>query len=117
MTSVIGDSAQHKLDAEGIDPLLFTGVNDSNLHRISSLYKVQLALRGDQLVISGKLSAVEDAIPLLEHLLELARLRKSFTAGDIPRLAEDLLANEGAPQNSVMNGRICLLYTSPSPRD
>ena len=63
MTSVIGDSAQHKLDAEGIDPLLFTGVNDSNLHRISSLYKVQLALRGDHLVISGKLSAVEDAIP------------------------------------------------------
>ena len=108
MTSVIGDSAQHKLDAEGIDPLLFTGVNDSNLHRISSLYKVQLALRGDQLVISGKLSAVEDAIPLLEHLLELARLRKSFTAGDIPRLAEDLLANEGAPQDSVRNGRIAL---------
>ena len=108
MTSVIGDSAQHKLDAEGIDPLLFTGVNDSNLHRISSLYKVQLALRGDQLVISGKLSAVEDAIPLLEHLLELARLRKSFTAGDIPRLAEDLLANEVAPQDSVRNGRIAL---------
>lgn len=105
MTSVIGDSAQHKLDAEGIDPLLFTGVNDSNLHRISSLFKVQLALRGDQLVISGKLSAVEDAIPLLEHLLELARLRKSFTAGDIPRLAEDLLANGVASQDSVMNER------------
>ena len=113
MTSVIGDSAQHKLDAEGIDPLLFTGVNDSNLHRISSLYKVQLALRGDHLVISGKLSAVEDAIPLLEHLLELARLRKSFTAGDIPRLAEDLLANEdeGLTSVSVMNGRIALTGT------
>ena len=104
MTSVIGESVQHKLDVEGMDPLLFTGVNDSNLHRISSLYKVRLTLRGDQLLVSGSLSQVEDTIPLLEHLIELSRLRKSFTAEDIPRLAQDLLMSEQGPLVSVDHG-------------
>lgn len=102
-TSVIGESVKHKLDAEGIDPLLFTGVNDSNLHRISSLFKVKLTLRGDQVVVSGKLSEVEDAIPLLEHLIELSRLRKSFSSEDIPRLVQELSTNENDPINSIEN--------------
>ncbi len=103
MTSVIGESVKHKLDAEGIDSLLFAGVNDSNLHRISSLFKIRLTLRGDQVIVSGKLSEVEDAIPLLEHLIEMARLRETFTSEDIPRLAQDLSTSETDPRISVEN--------------
>ena len=103
MTSVIGESVKHKLDAEGIDPLLFTGVNDSNLHRISSLFKIRLALRADQVIVSGKLSEVEDAIPFLEHLIELARLRESFSSEDIPQLAQDFSTSKNHPIDSGEN--------------
>jgi phosphate starvation-inducible PhoH-like protein len=84
---------QHRLDAEGVDPLLLTGANDANMREVAALYDIRLVLRGDHLILSGELMAVEKAAPLVQHLIEMSRLRTPFDRNDIARLAEGLAAH------------------------
>lgn len=79
---------EHRLDAEGVDPLMLAGVNDRNVHEISRLFEVRVVLRGDHVILSGGLSAVERAIPVVQHIIELARLRTPFDTPDIARFAD-----------------------------
>ena len=53
VTSGSGSMVEHRLDAEGVDPLLLTGANDVNMREVASLYDVRLVLRGDHLILSG----------------------------------------------------------------
>ena len=86
-------AVEHRLDAEGVDPLLLTGANDLNLREVAGLYDIRLVLRGDHVILSGELSAVEKAAPLVQHLIELSRLRAPFDRNDIARFAEGLASN------------------------
>ncbi len=88
---------EHKLDAEGVDPLLLAGVNDRNLQELHQLFSVRVVLRSDRLLVSGSLEAVERAVPVIQHLIELARLRAPFDVHDIARFAEsfDVLGHGG----------------------
>ncbi|MDT8339979.1 MAG: PhoH family protein [Longimicrobiales bacterium] len=79
---------EHRLDAEGVDPLLLAGVNDHHLQELHRLFGVRVILRGDRVVLSGPLEAVERSAPVVQHLIELARLRAPFDAHDIQRFAE-----------------------------
>ena len=90
-----GQSAtvEHRIDAEGVDPLLLTGANDANLREVTALYDIRLVLRGDHVVLSGALAPVEKAAPLVRHLIELSRLRTPFDSNDIARFAEGLEAH------------------------
>jgi phosphate starvation-inducible PhoH-like protein len=88
---------EHRLDAEGVDPLLLTGVNDRNLQELHQLFGIRVILRGDRVILSGPLSAVEQAVPVVQHIIELARLRAPFDSNDINRFAEsfDALGHSG----------------------
>jgi phosphate starvation-inducible PhoH-like protein len=79
---------EHRLDAEGVDPLLLTGVNDANLQEVARLFGVRVVLRGDHLLLSGELEAVERAVNVADHMIELAKLRAPFDTNDIARFAE-----------------------------
>ena len=81
---------EHRLDAEGVDPLLLTGANDANMREVASLFDVRLVRRGDHLILYGELAAVEKAVPLVQYLIELSRLRTPFDRSDIARFAEGL---------------------------
>ena len=88
---------EHRLDAEGVDPLMLAGVNDRNLQEIARLFAVRTILRGDHVILSGGLSAVERSVPVLQHMIELARLRAPFDVSDIARFADgiDALGADG----------------------
>lgn len=88
---------EHRLDAEGADPLMLAGVNDRNIQELARLFGVRAVLRGDHLILSGELAAVERAVPVVQHIIELARLRAPFDVPDIARFAEgmDSLGPEG----------------------
>lgn len=92
MTAVQGTVVEHRLDAEGVDPLLLAGVNDSNIQEVAGLFDIRLILRGDTVILSGELAAIARATPLVQHLLELSRLRVPFETNDIARFAEGLAA-------------------------
>ncbi|MEX2295190.1 MAG: PhoH family protein [Gemmatimonadota bacterium] len=80
---------EHRLDAEGADHLLLAGVNDSNLQELARLFEIRVVLRGDQLLLSGEVDRMERAVPVIQHLIELARLRAPFDTGDVARIAEE----------------------------
>jgi hypothetical protein len=42
---------------------------------VSRLFGVRTVLRGDHVILSGALAAVERSVPVLQHMIELARLR------------------------------------------
>ena len=90
MTAVQGTVVEHRLDAEGVDPLLLAGVNDANIQEVAGLFGIRLVLRGDDVILSGDPEAIERATPLVQHLLELSRLRVPFQTNDIARFAEGL---------------------------
>lgn len=93
-----GDTiVEHRLDTEGADPLMLAGVNDRNIHEVSRLFDIRVVLRGDHLVLSGELPNVERAAPVVQHMIELSRLRAPFDTPDIARFAEgvDALGADG----------------------
>ncbi|MDH3272855.1 MAG: PhoH family protein [Gemmatimonadota bacterium] len=93
-----GDTiVEHRLDTEGADPLMLAGVNDRNFHEVSRLFGVRVVMRGNHLVLSGELPTVERAAPVVQHMIELSRLRAPFDTPDIARFAEgvDALGADG----------------------
>jgi phosphate starvation-inducible PhoH-like protein len=88
MTNADATIVEHRLDAEGVDPLLLAGVNDRNLQELHGLYGIRVVLRGDRVILSGPLDSVERSVPVIQHLIELARLRAPFDSHDIERFAE-----------------------------
>ncbi len=90
---------EHRLDAEGADPLLLAGVGDANMLELARTFGIRVVLRGDQLILSGELERLEEAVPVTQHLIELARLRAPFDATDVSRMAEEFRrrGGEGPP--------------------
>jgi phosphate starvation-inducible PhoH-like protein len=88
---------EHRLDADGVDPLMLAGVNDRNMQELTRLFGIRIVMRGDHLVLSGGLSSVERSVPVVQHMIELARLRAPFDVPDIGRFADgvDALGPDG----------------------
>lgn len=88
---------EHRLDVEGADHLLLAGVNDANIQELAKLFGIRVVLRGDQIILSGEIEGIERAVPVVQHLVELARLRAPFDTGDVSRLAEEFERRGGPP--------------------
>ena len=82
----MSDDIQHRLSTEGADPLLLTGVNDANLIELQRATGVRATLRGDTLLLGGSLEQVERANPVVQGMLELARMGETVTPEDVSRL-------------------------------
>jgi phosphate starvation-inducible PhoH-like protein len=82
-------TTQHRISAEGADPLLFAGVNDANLQELQRSLGVRITFRGDAVTVSGTGEQVERALPIVQGLLDLARMGESVTPDDVYRLAAD----------------------------
>ncbi|MGI9628462.1 MAG: PhoH family protein [Longimicrobiales bacterium] len=86
---------EHRVNAEGADQLLLAGVGDVNFKELVKLFDVQVVLRGDFVRLVGVVENVEAAARVVEHMVELSRLRKPFQATDLARFAASLEVREG----------------------
>jgi phosphate starvation-inducible PhoH-like protein len=69
--------------------LTLAGVNDENLVELSKQSGAKIALRGDQLTISGSQDAVNRAAPIARRMIETARQQMELTADDVLRMSID----------------------------
>ncbi len=76
---------QQRIPAAGADPLLLAGVNDGHLKSLARLADCRVILRGDQLILSGAVEAVERCAPVARRMIRLARLRRPFDGADVER--------------------------------
>jgi len=101
----MADDIQTRMSAEGADPLLFAGVNDSNLLELQRTLGVRVSFRGEAVTLSGSSEQVERAAPVVQGLLDLARMGEPVTPDDVYRLAAEP-TSELPPQTS--DGKIVL---------
>jgi phosphate starvation-inducible PhoH-like protein len=76
----------HRVSAEGADLLALAGVNDHNLIELGRGTGAQVTLRGDQLILTGPLEAVEQATRLAAALVDRARAGEPVTPDEVERL-------------------------------
>ncbi len=85
----MADEMTHRLSTEGADPLLLTGVNDATLVEVQRQLDVRVSYRGDALALSGTADHVERATPVVQGLIDLARMGEPVTADDVSRLVSE----------------------------
>jgi phosphate starvation-inducible PhoH-like protein len=79
----------HRVSAEGADLMSLAGVNDHNLIALGRGTGAQVTLRGDQLLLTGPLEAVEQATRLAQALVDRARTGDPVTPDDVERLVAE----------------------------
>jgi phosphate starvation-inducible PhoH-like protein len=102
----VADDVAHRLSAEGADPLILAGVNDTNLHELQRALGVRVSLRGDTLTLGGTSEQIERATPVVQGLIDLARMGEPIAPEDVFRIASEGPAAEPLPPPT--EGRIIL---------
>jgi phosphate starvation-inducible PhoH-like protein len=115
------DEINHRLSTEGADPLLLAGVNDSNLAELQRALGVRVSLRGDTLTLGGTAEQIERATPVVQGLIDLARMGEPVSADDVIRFAAEGPSAEavaGGEQKIVLPGlRRVIAPKTPGQRD
>jgi phosphate starvation-inducible protein PhoH and related proteins len=106
MTDVQTGTVQHRLSAEGVDPLLLAGVNDAHLMELARVCGCRVVLRDDYLLLSGTLEEIERVLPVAQHMIDLATAGTTFSSDDIGRFAESVQSAGGALSRLAEGGRI-----------
>jgi phosphate starvation-inducible PhoH-like protein len=92
----VSDDITQRLSTEGADPLLFAGVNEANLQELQRTLGVRVSFRGDALALTGAPEQVDRATPVVQGLLDLARMGETVSPEDVYRLAADGPPADGA---------------------
>ncbi|HEX8275195.1 MAG TPA: PhoH family protein [Longimicrobiaceae bacterium] len=99
---------QHRLSTEGADPMTIGGINDGNLTELGRLANVRVVLRGDHLVLSGGMDEVERAVPVAQHMIELARGGQRIAQDDVERFWDETTHGAGGAARLGEGGRISI---------
>lgn len=99
------DDVSHRLSTEGADPLLLTGVADANLLELQRSLGVRVGFRGDTLTLTGTVEQVERATPVVQGMIDLARMGETVTPDDVHRFSSEGPPEPATPGNE---GRIVL---------
>ena len=97
-------TVQHRLSTEGADPLTVGGINDAHLTELGRLAGVRVVLRGDHLLLSGGVDEVERAVPVAQHMIDLARGGISFGQDDILRFWDEARSGDGGGARLLAEG-------------
>jgi phosphate starvation-inducible PhoH-like protein len=101
----LADDVTHRVSTEGADPLLLTGVNDANLLELERALGLRVSYRGDAMVLTGTAAQLERATPVVQGLIDLARMGEAISVDDVSRLAEE---GPGEVPPPASDGRIVL---------
>ncbi len=85
---MIADESRQHLNAEGADSLLLAGVNDANFAEIQRAIGVRVSQRGDAVTLLGTAKQLERAVPVVQALIDMARIGQVFEAEDVFRIAQ-----------------------------
>ena len=96
----MSDDITHRVSTEGADQLLVAGVNDQNLLELQRTTGVRALIRGDNISLHGTLEQIERATPVVQAMVDLARMGETVGPDDVARFASDGPAAAEAMANS-----------------
>jgi phosphate starvation-inducible protein PhoH and related proteins len=85
----LSDDITHRVSTEGADQLLVAGVNDQNLLELQRATGVRASIRGDNISLSGSLEQVERATPVVQAMVDMARMGEAVGPDDVARFSSD----------------------------
>ena len=85
----MSDDITHRVSTEGADQLLVAGVNDQNLLELQRATGVRASIRGDNISLTGSLEQVERATPVVQAMVDLARMGEAVGPDDVARFSSD----------------------------
>ena len=95
---------QHRIPADGADPLALGGVNDANLTELGRLAGLRVVLRDDHLLLSGELKDVERAVRVAQHMVQMARNGVPFGTDDLARFFDASASDNGVQRLADAGG-------------
>jgi phosphate starvation-inducible protein PhoH and related proteins len=101
-------AVQHRIPAEGADPLALSGVNDANLMELGRLSGLRVVLRDDHLLLSGGVEEVERALPVAQEMVRMAREGTSFGREEVARFFDASAADNGVRRLAEAAGRVAV---------
>jgi phosphate starvation-inducible PhoH-like protein len=82
--------------------LTLAGVNDENLVELAKQSGAKIALRGDNLTITGAQDAVNRAAPIAQRMIETAKQQMPLTADDVLRMSMEAPRDgNGSPEDGL----------------
>ncbi len=99
-------SVTQRVSTEGADLLTLAGVNDANLVELARLSGARLALRGDQITVSGPAASVDRAVAIAQRMVELARQREPISPDDVLRLHDSEGHENGSQGDGTGSGGV-----------
>ncbi|MDB4949996.1 MAG: PhoH family protein [Gemmatimonadetes bacterium] len=106
------NAVQHRLSTEGADPLILNGINDANLSELGRVAGLRVFQRGEHMMLSGRVEEVERAVPVAQHMIELARTGVPFGNEEIERFFDAGRGGSGGIERLASAGSIQV----PGPR-
>lgn len=100
------DDTRLTIAAEGADPLLLAGVNETNFVELQRALGIRVSQRGDAVTLLGTAAQVERATPVVQGLIDLARAGQAVAAEDVYRIATVGHVSELGPPGAA--GKIVL---------
>jgi phosphate starvation-inducible PhoH-like protein len=101
-------TVQHRIAAEGADPLALSGVNDAHLLELGKLASLRVVLRDDHLLLSGELKDVERALPVAQQMVSMARDGTPFGVEEVARFFAASATENGVSRLAEAAGRVAV---------
>jgi len=99
------------LKLRDIDPMLFSGVQDSNLKFIEDNFKGKIVLRGDEIHFDGNKDECEKIEVLVNDIIYTINLKGYIKRNDINHLFESMSSNGIQKKDINQSNHSVILYT------
>jgi len=100
----LSEEKQTTFNIEGVDPLIFYGVNDRNINIIDKSFPVTIIARGNSIKIIGDEQDVSQVEELFSELIFLINKNKKINRQDL-QTAIDLIKSESTENNISKNSK------------
>ena len=92
------------INIDGVDPILFVGLNDQNIKVLEESYNSKIVVRGSSMNLDGKKEEIIDIELVVQNMLTIINQQGSISIDDIRDLISngDLLNNDLSDQKDII---------------
>jgi len=100
------------INIDGVDPILFVGLNDQNIKVLEESYNSKIVVRGSSMNLDGKKEEIVDIELVVQNMLTIINQKGSISIDDI----RDLISNDDLLNNDLSDEKdIIVLHSHGGP--
>lgn len=100
------------INIDGVDPILFVGLNDQNIKVLEESYNSKIVVRGSSMNLDGKKEEIVDIELVVQNMLTIINQKGSISIDDL----RDLISNDDLLNNDLSDEKdIIVLHSHGGP--